>query len=105
MSEAKNEIAIYQPNETMRLDAWLETETVEPNRHQMAQLFGRDVKTIGKHISNALKEELFDLAMRNFLLAGFRWRLSQNLRQLPLMARHTKPNNTLKKHIPIPSLA
>ena len=32
------------------------------NRHQMAQLFGRDVKTIGKHIANALKEELADLA-------------------------------------------
>jgi len=28
----------------------------------MAQLFGRDVKTIGKHIANALKEELADLA-------------------------------------------
>ena len=24
----------------------------------MAELFGRDVKTIGKHINNALKEEL-----------------------------------------------
>jgi hypothetical protein len=28
------------------------------NRIQLADLFGRDVKTIGKHISNALKEEL-----------------------------------------------
>ena len=27
-------------------------------RQQMALLFGRDVKTIGKHINNALKEEL-----------------------------------------------
>ena len=26
----------------------------------MADLFGRDVKTIGKHINNALKEELMD---------------------------------------------
>lgn len=34
-----------------RQDVWL-------NRHQLATLFGRDVKTIGKHISNALKEEL-----------------------------------------------
>lgn len=30
------------------------------NRNQMAQLFDRDVKTIGKHINNALKEELDD---------------------------------------------
>lgn len=30
------------------------------NRNQIAELFGRDVKTIGKHINNALKEELSD---------------------------------------------
>ena len=35
-----------------------EQETVWLNRNQMAELFGRDVKTIGKHINNALKEEL-----------------------------------------------
>lgn len=33
-------------------------ETVWLNRNQMATLFGRDVKTIGKHIANALAEEL-----------------------------------------------
>ncbi len=59
MSEkAKNEIVIYQPNDAIRLDVRLENETVWLNRHQMAQLFGRDVKTIGKHIANALSEEL-----------------------------------------------
>jgi len=36
----------------------LENETVWLNRQQIATLFDRDVKTIGKHISNALKEEL-----------------------------------------------
>ncbi len=30
------------------------------NRQQLAQLFDRDIKTIGKHINNALKEELLD---------------------------------------------
>ena len=30
------------------------------NRNQMAELFERDVKTIGKYINNALKEELLD---------------------------------------------
>ena len=58
----ENQIVVYQPNETVRLDVRLENETVWLNRHQMAQLFGRDVKTIGKHIANALKEELSDLA-------------------------------------------
>ena len=56
--EKKNEIVVYQPNETIRLDVRLENETVWLNRQQMAQLFGRDVKTIGKHIANALSEEL-----------------------------------------------
>ena len=33
-------------------------DTVWLNRSQMAELFKRDVKTIGKHISNALREEV-----------------------------------------------
>lgn len=36
----------------------VENEAVWLNRNQMAELFDRDVKTIGKHIHNALKEEL-----------------------------------------------
>ena len=55
---AKNEIVVYQPDETIRLDVRLTDDTVWLNRQQMAQLFGRDVKTIGKHIANALSEEL-----------------------------------------------
>lgn len=35
-----------------------DAETVWLTRPQLALLFGRDVKTIGKHISNALREEL-----------------------------------------------
>jgi prophage maintenance system killer protein len=38
-----------------------ERDTVWLNRNQMAQLFERDVKTIGKHINNAMAEELNDL--------------------------------------------
>ena len=57
-SEPKNEIVVYQPNETMRLEVRIENDTVWLNRQQMAKLFGRDVKTIGKHIANALNEEL-----------------------------------------------
>ena len=57
-SEPKNEIVVYQPDETIRLDVLLENETEWLNRHQMSTLFGRDIKTIGKHIANVLSEEL-----------------------------------------------
>lgn len=58
MDKAENEIIVYQPNETMRLDVRVKDDMAWLNRHQLAMLFGRDVKTIGKHITNALKEEL-----------------------------------------------
>ena len=57
-NQAKGEIILYQPDETIRLEVRLENETFWLNRPQMAVLFDRDVKTIGKHINNALKEEL-----------------------------------------------
>ena len=62
MSNEKNEIIVYQPDETIRLEVRLENETVWLNRHQIAQLFGRDIKTIGKHIANALHEELSEFS-------------------------------------------
>ena len=53
----KNEIIIYQPEETsIRIDVKIENETVWLNRQQIALLFGRDVKTIGKHINNVFRE-------------------------------------------------
>ena len=57
------EIIVYQPDEMTRLEVRVEGETVWLNRHQLAVLFGRDVKTIGKHIKNALIEELADMAV------------------------------------------
>ena len=54
----QGEIVMYQPDETIRLEVRLENDTVWLNRQQLSELFGRDVKTIGKHINNALKEEL-----------------------------------------------
>ncbi|MBO4370654.1 MAG: virulence RhuM family protein [Paludibacteraceae bacterium] len=59
----KNEIVLYQPDEAVKLEVRLENETVWLNRQQMAVLFGRDVKTISKHINNALKEELAGLVV------------------------------------------
>ncbi len=60
----RSEIVIYQPDENLQLQVRLENETVWLNRRQLADLFGRDIKTIGKHINNALREELS--AVTNF---------------------------------------
>lgn len=57
------EIVVYQPDEITRLEVRVEKETVWLNRHQLATLFDRDIKTIGKHISNALREELSSLSI------------------------------------------
>jgi hypothetical protein len=55
----KNEVIIYQSDElTERIEVIMEDESIWLNRNQIALLFGRDIKTIGKHIKNALNEEL-----------------------------------------------
>lgn len=55
----KNEIIIYQPDEIAdHIEVRVDEETVWLNRQQIATLFSRDVKTIGKHIANVLQEEL-----------------------------------------------
>ena len=57
----RGEIIIYRAEDnTIQLDVRMENETVWLTASQMAQLFGRDVKTIRKHINNALREELAD---------------------------------------------
>ena len=61
----KDEIVLYQPNETTQLQVRLKDETVWLNRNQMSILFSRDVKTIGKHINNALREELCSVVAEN----------------------------------------
>ena len=56
----ESQIVLYQPDDSIRLEVKIDAgnETVWLNRNQIAELFGRDVKTIGKHINNALREEL-----------------------------------------------
>jgi hypothetical protein len=55
----KDEIVIYQIDEDAEhLEVRVENETVWLNRQQIASLFDRDIKTIGKHIANVLDEEL-----------------------------------------------
>ncbi len=57
----KNEIILYRPNElTEHIEVMLENDTVWLNRQQMALLFGRDVKTLGKHIANVFSEGELD---------------------------------------------
>lgn len=61
MTENKGEIILYQPDEEVKLEVRLEEDTVWLNRQQLAELFARNVKTIGKHINNALREELVEM--------------------------------------------
>ena len=52
----KNEIVVYQPDETLRLDVRLENETVWLTQGQMADLFQRDRTVITRHIGNVFSE-------------------------------------------------
>ena len=55
----KNEIVLFTDGDlSLEVPITPENETVWLNRAQMAELFDRDIKTIGKHIGNARKEEL-----------------------------------------------
>ena len=60
------EIVLYQPEGDVRLKVRVENDTVWLNRQQLAILFNRDIKTIGKHISNTLKEECHNSVVAKF---------------------------------------
>ncbi len=52
-----SEIIIYTTQDgKTKLQVNLQDKNVWLNRHQMAELFDRDIKTIGKHINNIFKE-------------------------------------------------
>ena len=56
-----SEIVLFETKDReVKLPVAVDKNDVCLNRQQMADLFDRDVKTIGKHINNALKEELAD---------------------------------------------
>lgn len=61
-------IALFQyENVNIEVKIEPENDTVWLSRAQLAELFDRDIKTIGKHINNALKEELADqVVVANF---------------------------------------
>lgn len=52
-------IVVYNDGE-LELKVSMKTETVWLNRTQLSELFGRDIKTIGKHINNVFKEKELD---------------------------------------------
>jgi len=61
----KNEIILYNANTVSnRIEVRIEDETVWLTRRQIATLFNRDVKTIGKHINTVFSEgELMKIAV------------------------------------------
>lgn len=62
-----NEVILYKDGELeLPVEVAPDKETVWLNRNQLAVLFDRDVKTIGKHINNALKEELDSSVVAKF---------------------------------------
>lgn len=61
----KNEIILFE-NQNVKLEVNMKDETVWLNREQLAILFDRDIKTIGKHINNALNEELDNSVVAKF---------------------------------------
>ena len=55
MSAMENQIVVYQPNETVRLDVRLENEPVWLTQEQIANLFGTQRPAITKHLANIYK--------------------------------------------------
>ena len=51
-SQQKNEIVVYQPDETLRLDVRLENETVWLTQSQLCDLFGVVKSNISYHLKN-----------------------------------------------------
>lgn len=63
----KNEMVLFQSNDgKVTIPVMLDQDTVWLTRLQLAELFDRDVKTIGKHINNALKEEVDSSVVAKF---------------------------------------
>ena len=59
MEEKKNEIILFE-NQGVKLEVNLKDETVWLTQKQMAELFGKDRRTITRHIQNIYKDEELD---------------------------------------------
>ena len=56
----ENQVVVYQPDETVRLDVRLEEDTVWLTQGQMTELFQRDRTVITRHINNVFAEGELD---------------------------------------------
>ena len=66
--DTNNEIILYQPDETMKLEVRLENETVWLTQQQISDLFGTKRPAITKHLSNIFKSgELEENSVRSIL--------------------------------------
>ena len=62
-----NEIVLFESEDhTITIPVKMHNDTVWLTRNQLSELFGRDVKTIGKHVNNALREELDSSVVAKF---------------------------------------
>ena len=59
MDEKKNEIILFE-NQGVKLEVNLKDETVWLTQKQMGELFGKDRRTITRHIQNIYKDEELD---------------------------------------------
>ena len=72
MTADDNEIVVYQPDETVRLDVRLDGDTVWLAQNQMTDLFQRDRTVITRHINNVFSEgELDEKSNVHFLHIPF----------------------------------
>ena len=72
MTAHENEIVVYQPDETVRLDVRLDGDTVWLTQNQMTDLFQRDRTVITRHINNVFSEgELDEKSNVHFLHIPF----------------------------------
>lgn len=59
--ENQNEIIIYQPEESIKLEVWLEDETVWLTQAQMAELFKTTPQNVTIHIKSIYKEQELEI--------------------------------------------
>ena len=60
MHTTQNEIILYQPDESIKIDVRIENETVWLTQAQMMMLFGRERSVITKHVNNVFSEGELD---------------------------------------------
>lgn len=51
-----NQIAIFEPDTQQRVEVRLEGDTVWLSQRQMAELFGKDVRTVSEHIGKVFAD-------------------------------------------------